>query len=93
LHSRQSPVLIDVETTSIITRVFQATTWKRALRAARVTVGKADTDKEPSDLWKARLLLAEHSPIRLVEFDVRVENIKQWITVHQNRCPGVVTSQ
>ena len=28
------------------------------------------------------MLLAEHSPIRLVEFDVRVENIKQWITVH-----------
>ena len=69
--------------TSIIARVFQATTWKRALRAARVTVGKKDLDKEPSDTWKARMLLAEHSPIRLVEFDVRIENIKQWITVHQ----------
>ena len=75
--------MCDMETTSIITRVFQATSWKRALRAARATVGKTDTDKEPSDTWKAKMLLAEHSPIRLVEFDVRVENIKQWITVHR----------
>lgn len=78
-----SPYRCNMETTSIIARVFQATSWKRALRAARVTVGKKDLDKEPSDTWKARMLLAEHSPIRLVEFDVRVENIKQWITVHQ----------
>ncbi len=65
-----------------ITRIFQATTWSRALRAARATVGKSDTQKEPSDTWKARMLLAEHSPIRLVEFDVRIEDIRQWVTVH-----------
>lgn len=65
-----------------ITRVFQATPWKRALRAARRTVGKPDLDKEPSDGWKARMLLAEHSPIRLVEFDVSIEGIRQWVTVH-----------
>ena len=77
-----SPYRCNMETTSIITRVFQATSWKRALRAARVTVGKEDLNKEPSDLWKARMLLAEHSPIRLVEFDIRIEKIKQWISVH-----------
>lgn len=65
-----------------ITKVFQVTTWKRALRAARRTVGKADLDKEPSDTWKAKMLLAEHSPIRLVEFDVSIENIKQYVSVH-----------
>lgn len=59
-----------------------ATTWKRALNAARATVGKKPLDKEPSDSWKAKMLLAEHSPIRLVEYDIRFENIRQWVTVH-----------
>ena len=60
----------------------QVTSWKRALNAARKTVGKKPLDKEPSDLWKGKMLLAEHSPIRLVEFDISIENIKQWISVH-----------
>ena len=59
-----------------------ATTWKRALNAARATVGKKPLDKEPSDSWKAKSILAEHSPIRLVEYDIRFENIRQWVTVH-----------
>ena len=29
------------------------------------------------------MLLAEHSPIRLVEYDVTFEDIKQWVTTHQ----------
>jgi thymidylate synthase ThyX len=28
------------------------------------------------------MLLAEHSPIRLVEYDITFEDIKQWVTVH-----------
>lgn len=46
----------------------QVTSWKRALNAARTTVGKNILDKEPSDSWKAKMFLAEHSPIRLVTF-------------------------
>ena len=52
--------------------VTQETSWKRALDAARFTVGKEPLDKEPSDVWKANMLLAEHSPIRLVEFDIKM---------------------
>lgn len=59
-----------------------ATSWKRALNAARKTVGKNPLDKEPSDEWKAKMLLAEHSPIRLVEYDISYNNIRQWVTVH-----------
>ena len=55
---------------------------KRALNAARETVGKKCLDKEPSDSWWAKMLLAEHSPIRLVEYDWKFVDIKQWITVH-----------
>ena len=59
-----------------------ATTWKRALNAARRTVGKKPLDKEPSDEWKGWMLLAEHSPIRLVEYDLFYDKIRQWVTVH-----------
>ncbi len=65
-----------------VTRAEFATTWKRALNAARRTVGKKPLDKEPSKSWEAKMLLAEHSPIRLVEYDISFEDIKQWVTVH-----------
>ena len=68
--------------TTKVTRAEFATTWKRALNAARRTVGKKPLDKEPSDSWKAKMLLAEHSPIRLVEYDITFENIKQWVQGH-----------
>lgn len=56
--------------------------WKRVLRATRLTVGKDDIDKEPSNTFKRQLLLSEHSPIRLLEYDVTIEDIQQWITTH-----------
>jgi len=56
--------------------------WKRVLNAARRTAGKKPIDKEPSDYFKAKILLAEHSPIRLLEYDWTWEDIKQWVTVH-----------
>lgn len=56
--------------------------WKRVVNAARRTVGKEPIDKEPSDKFKRKILLAEHSPIRLLEYDFTWEDIKQWITVH-----------
>lgn len=65
-----------------IVTIQQATPWKRALNAARKTVGKKPLDKNPSDKWKAEMLLAEHSPIRLVEWDISFENIRQWVSVH-----------
>ena len=56
--------------------------WKRVLNAARRTVGKKPIDKEPSDSFKKEILLAEHSPIRLLEYDFTIENIRQWVSVH-----------
>lgn len=78
-------------------RMEMVTSWKRALNAARRTVGKEPVNKEPSDSWKAKMLLAEHSPIRLVEFEWTWRDIKQWITVHLARhhegCEKFVHSQ
>ena len=75
----------------------KVTLWKRALNAARRTIGKEPLDKEPSDSWKAKMLLAEHSPIRLVEFEWTWSGIKQWVTAHIVRhhegCEKMVHSQ
>lgn len=62
--------------------IEQVTSWKRVLNAARKTIGKKPLDKEPSDSWKAKMLLAEHSPIRLLEYDFQWVNIRQWVTTH-----------
>lgn len=82
---------------SKIIRIERVTSWRRALNAARRTVGKRPLDREPSKSWEAKMLLAEHSPIRLVEFEWTWQDIKQWITVHLVRhhegCEKFVHSQ
>ena len=56
--------------------------WKRVVNAARRTWGKAPINKEPSVGFKKSILLAEHSPIRLLEYDFTISDIRQWVTVH-----------
>ena len=82
---------------SKIVKCTMATTWKRALNAARETIGKEEINKEPTKKWWASILLAEHSPIRLVEYDFKWNNIKTWVTTHLVRhhigCEKFVHSQ
>lgn len=56
--------------------------WRRALNLARRTVGKKALDKDPSNGWRHKILLQEHSPIRAVEYIIHFEDIRQWVTVH-----------
>ena len=56
--------------------------WIRVVNAARRTWGKMPIDHEPSDKFKREILLAEHSPIRLLEYDFTIEDIRQCVTVH-----------
>lgn len=65
-----------------VTNFTQVTSWARALDAARITVGKVPLTKEPSDEWKAQMILAEHSPIRLVEYQWIWVDIPQYVTTH-----------
>ena len=67
---------------SEIVRMERVTLWKRVLNAARRTIGRSPLDKEPSNSWKAKMLLAEHSPIRLLEYEWTWTNIMQWVTAH-----------
>lgn len=56
--------------------------WIRVVNAARRTAGKKPIDHEPSNTFKRKVLLAEHSPIRLLEYDFTWEDIQQWVTAH-----------
>lgn len=56
--------------------------WVRVVNAARRTVGKKPINKEPSDTFKKKVLLAEHSPIRLLEYDFTWEDIRMWVSTH-----------
>ena len=60
----------------------QVTGWDRALNAARATVHKKKIDKKPSKKWEAQMLLAEHSPIRLVTYEWSLNHLQQWVTTH-----------
>jgi thymidylate synthase ThyX len=71
--------------------------WIRVVNAARRTVGKTPINKEPSNAFKRKILLAEHSPIRLLEYDFTIENIRQYVTTHLVRhhegCEKYVATQ
>lgn len=56
--------------------------WIRVVNAARRTQGKQPISKDPSEKFKKKILLAEHSPIRLLEYDFTWEDIQQWVTTH-----------
>lgn len=57
-------------------------TWREVADAARTTIGKEAGNKEPSDSWKRRMLLAEHSPIRRLLVKAKWVNLKSWVSVH-----------
>ena len=56
--------------------------WTDVKNECRNTVTKKATNIEPTQDFKKRLLLSEHSPIRLIKIKWRWEGIKSWISVH-----------
>jgi hypothetical protein len=57
-------------------------TWREIADSARTTIGKGPGELEPSEMWKIRMLMAEHSPIRQMQFRVKIYDLKSWISVH-----------
>ncbi len=55
--------------------------WYEVKRRALVTVGK-EPIKQPNQVWKERILLARHSPIRYIRFSFLLEDIPSWVSVH-----------
>jgi hypothetical protein len=63
-------------------KITQLTPRSLALDAARWTVDKALTSKEPSSDWWRRMLRARHSPIRSVIYRVMIYDIEQHCATH-----------
>jgi hypothetical protein len=57
--------------------------WLQAKEAALNTVSKKLMGtKGPTDTWKKRMLLCEHSPIRLLTEKWTWKGLKSWVSVH-----------
>ena len=55
--------------------------WKDIYRACLNTIGR-ETDREPSDTWKRKILLSEHSPIRKIGIQGKWTNLYYWVSTH-----------
>ncbi len=55
--------------------------WQAVKNAAMNTIGK-DQGQYPTSRWKKQLILSEHSPARLLEFDWKWADLPSWVSVH-----------
>ena len=55
--------------------------WQDVKNAAMNTIGR-NTGKYPDSVWKKKILLAEHSPVRLMHFSWRWKDLPYWVSVH-----------
>jgi len=62
--------------------VNRVTQWSRVLDAARWTANKVELEFEPSDKFKRNILISQHSPIRLLEWDIKIKGIPYCNAVH-----------
>lgn len=60
-------------------------TWRRVKNHCRTTDNKDFTDKNPTTEFKKKLLMSEHSPIRLLEFDWSWKGIPYWVSTEWSR--------
>ena len=59
--------------------------WQEVVDTCRATSGKGPLGHEPSDDFKRRILIAEHSPIRRISVSWVWRGIKSWIATHWSR--------
>ena len=63
-------------------KVKKITSWERVVNAARFTAHKEELGHEPSDQWKKKIALSEHSPLRLLEFDIQLTDVPYYVVMH-----------
>lgn len=56
--------------------------WVNIKNECRTTVNKEPTENQPSADFKMKLLISEHSPIRLLRVQWRWASIKSWVATH-----------
>lgn len=64
--------------------VTRKTSWLDVKKAAKYTMWQDTTpdEKEPSAEWKHKILLARHSPIESLVFQIEMRGIPSWVSVH-----------
>lgn len=77
--------------------VICKTSWNDVLNAARFTQNLAPLMKEPSDKFKEDIIIAEHSPLRLLQFEITIKDIPFYsmghLVRHVHAQPFVSTSR
>ncbi|MDD5650049.1 MAG: thymidylate synthase ThyX [Candidatus Nanoarchaeia archaeon] len=68
--------MLKIDNIDVLTR------WTMVIDAAKTTIGKIASKKEPTSHWKKMILLAEHSPIRILLVKWKWVEIKYWVSVH-----------
>lgn len=58
--------------------------WQEIKNACMATISK-DSGREPDSDWKKRILLAEHSPIRLLKISWKWVDLPYFVSVHFTR--------
>ena len=59
--------------------------WLEVLNTALLTVNKPERTTPPSRAWRKKMLLAEHSPIRILNFTMTVNNVPSFVATHLSR--------
>ena len=59
--------------------------WRRIKNHCRTTDNKDFSEKEATDKFKKQLLISEHTPIRLLEFDWSWKGIYYWLSTEWSR--------
>lgn len=60
-------------------------TWEEVVDDCRSSVSKPPLGHEPSDKFKKDILIAEHTPIRLIRIRWRWKGLPSWIATHMVR--------
>jgi len=69
---------------TVVSRFVPQGTWSNVSEAMRTTINEAGS-RVYSTKWCKRLLLAEHTPLRLISFFWRWEKLPYWVSVHFTR--------
>lgn len=81
-YDKFSIILLKKHRDKMKVEVKRITSWNDALNAARFTRRKELIDKEPSDKFKADIIIAEHSPLRCVLYNIDLYDIPYYVSVH-----------
>ena len=67
----------------MLTNITKVTAdWIDVKNECRNTINKEYSNKETTTDFKKKILISEHSPIRLIKIKWRWKGIKSWISVH-----------